>query len=194
MNQSGKIEDIEVVKTHPVPMRQSRGKLEELRAKHKFTKETCASTDSAAKSASDDPRIAAISSKLAPTVYDSLQIIERTDDPIPDANYDNVTRFWVIEKATDAPEANFENQAHKICLLFNLERDEAGGLAKSLSVFSAAGINLAMIYSLPRRDRSWEYTFVLEFEAAANASPNVKAALEQLGEIADFTLLGVFPA
>ncbi len=198
MNQSGRIADIRQVRTHPVPMRQCRANLDQLNLGVKFSRETSPSTDAAALAASEDPTIAAISSELAPSAYPNLHIIQRIDDAIPDANYHNVTRFWAIEKhpggaVFDPVHVAQTGLVHKICLLFNLERDEPGGLARSLNVFSAAGINLAMIFSLPRRDRSWEYTFVLEFEVEAAAVHRVDAALAQLGEFDEFTLLGVYP-
>jgi len=200
MNQSGRVEDIKIVKTHPIPMRQAKGWLDRLRKSQSFLSETCASTDAAAEAASGDPSVAAISSQAAPTHYTSLKTIDRVDDPIPGAGYDNVTRFWVIERQRGQTDLRFDphpllesQKTHKICLLFNLERDESGGLAKSLSVFADEGINLAHIYSLPRRDRSWEYTFVLEFEAGQEMLGNVERALDKLHDYADYTLIGVYP-
>ncbi|MEM1293993.1 MAG: prephenate dehydratase domain-containing protein [Verrucomicrobiota bacterium] len=198
MNQSGKVEDIRQIRTHPVPMRQSRGRLDELSLGARFSRETCLSTDAAAQAASEDPEVAAIASKLAPSGYPNLKVIQRIDDPIPNANYENVTRFWVIEKhpggtILDPAMVKASGVTHKICLLFNLERDESGGLARSLQVFAENGINLAMIFSLPRRDRSWEYTFVLEFEVEAADIDQADSALEALGEFDDFTLLGIYP-
>lgn len=172
MNQSGDPKDIKKVMTHAAPMRQSHGWLERLKDGQNFEKETCSSTERAAQLANEDPSIAAISSELAPTEYKNLKIIGRTDDPIRndlDEDYENATRFWVIERGSSPTSVNFGSKRNKVCLLFNLNRDEAGGLAKSLAVFSDAGINLAMIYSLPRRDKRWEYTFVLEFEAAVDS-------------------------
>lgn len=200
MNQSGKIEDIQVVQTHSIPMRQATASLDEIAEHHRFRREPCASTDAAAEAANDDPTVAAISSKLAPSHYQSLKIIRRIDDPIPGAEYQNVTRFWVIEGQPEGKHCVFDpaplhasEEIHKICLLFNLERDESGALAKSLSVFADVQINLAHIYSLPRRDRSWEYTFVLEFEVPRPAIDSVEGALEHLHQFADYTLLGVYP-
>lgn len=196
MNQSGSKEDIESVMTHSVPMRQARRALESLRRERSLRLETCASTDAAAAAASADPSVAAICSKLAPEVY-GLEVIERVDDPVPGGLYQNVTRFWVIERTDGVrfdPEAVRRSKAiHKICLLFALERDEPGGLARSLGVFSTAGINLAGLHALPRRDRSWEYTFVVEFEVRPDKADVVEAALRILGEVSDAKLLGVYP-
>lgn len=196
MNQSGRVEDIKIVKTHPIPMRQAKGWLDRLRKGQSFLSETCASTDAAAEAASADPSVAAISSQAAPNFYTTLKTIDRVDDPIPGAGYDNVTRFWVIERQQGPMELRPRPDSagtDKICLLFNLERDEAGGLAKSLSVFARENINLAHIYSLPRRDRSWEYTFVLEFEVGQGNLSNVERALELLKQHADYTLIGMYP-
>jgi prephenate dehydratase len=52
---------------------------------------------------------------------------------------------------------------------------------------------LAIIYPLPRRDRSWEYTFVVEFEVAPDAAFRVNTALHRLRTVADSILLGVYP-
>jgi prephenate dehydratase len=199
MNQSGRLEDVRVVKTHAIPMRQSKETLDALRSGHPFGFETCASTDAAAREASTDPTVAAISSKNAPAGYPNLKILQRVDDPVPGGGYFNVTRFWVIEPhdhggvALNPVEVSTAEDVQKICLLFNLGRDEAGGLARSLSVFAEAGINLAIIYPLPRRDRSWEYTFVVEFEVAPDAAFRVNTALHRLRTVADSILLGVYP-
>jgi len=210
LNKTGKLEDVAVVMTHPVPMRQAQSTLDELFLRHAFTRETCASTDAAALAASNDPSIAAGSSTLAADTYGLKPIVlrddpihgdlYRLDDPIPGASYKNVTRFWVIEPFDSSTDGPFDpvpleesDEIHKICLLFNLERDESGALAKSLQVFADAGINLANIYPLPRRDRSWEYTFVLEFEVPREAIRKVSEALDKLHRYADYTLLGVYP-
>jgi len=199
MNQSGQLEDVRVIKTHPIPMRQCKETLDALRAGHPFGLETCASTDAAAREASEHPGVAAISSRSAPSGYPNLKIIRQVDDPVPGAGYRNVTRFWVIEPHLEGgvplnPTAvSAAEDTQKICLLFNLGRDEAGGLARSLAVFAEAGINLAIIYPLPRRDRSWEYTFVVEFEVAPEAAFRVDTALHRLRTVADSILLGVYP-
>ncbi|MBU6301720.1 MAG: hypothetical protein KGS60_09210 [Verrucomicrobia bacterium] len=198
-NQSGRLEDVRVVKTHPIPMRQCKETLDTLRAGHPFGFETCASTDAAAREAASDPGIAAITSINAPLGYPNLQIMRRVDDPVPGGGYGNVTRFWVIEPhpnggvVLNPAELSRAGDIQKICLLFNLGRDEPGGLARSLAVFAEAGINLAIIYPLPRRDRSWEYTFVVEFEVAPEAAARVDTALERLRTVADSILLGVYP-
>ncbi len=201
MNRSGRIEDIEVVKTHPVPMRQARMSLDEIHQHRPFSRESTASTDAAAADAQAHPRIAAIASKLAPTAHRDLKIIRRIDDPIPGTSYENLTRFWVVERMPKGSRLDFDaarqeaaTGTRKIALLFNLERDEPGGLARSLDVLSAAGINLASIYALPRRDRSWEYTFVVEFEVPAAPAKAVHEALKALGQVVDATLLGIYPA
>jgi len=199
MNQSGRLEDVRVIKTHPIPMRQCKETLDSLRAGHPFGLETCASTDAAAREASEHPVVAAISSRNAPSGYPNLKIIRQVDDPVPGSGYRNVTRFWVIEPHPEGgvplnPTAvSVAEDTQKICLLFNLGRDEAGGLARSLAVFAEAGINLAIIYPLPRRDRSWEYTFVVEFEVAPEAAFRVNTALHRLRTVADSILLGVYP-
>ncbi len=199
MNQTGRLEDIRVVKTHPIPMRQCKETLGGLRAARPFGMETCASTDAAAREASEDSGVAAISSRHAPSGYPNLKVIRQVDDPIPGAGYRNVTRFWVIERqpeggvVLDPAAIRAADDVQKICLLFNLGRDEAGGLARSLAVFADAGINLAIIYPLPRRDRSWEYTFVVEFEVAPEAAFRVDAALQHLRTVADSILLGIYP-
>ncbi|RFC47571.1 MAG: chorismate mutase / prephenate dehydratase [Verrucomicrobia bacterium] len=198
-NQSGRLEEVRVVKTHPIPMRQCKETLDTLRANYPFGFETCASTDAAAREAAANPQVAAISSINAPVGYPNLKIIQRVDDPVPGAGYGNVTRFWVIEPhhpggvVLNPAEVSKAADIQKICLLFNLGRDEAGGLARSLAVFAEAEINLAIIYPLPRRDRSWEYTFVVEFEVAPEAADRVGLALQRLRTVADSILLGVYP-
>lgn len=199
LNQTGKLADIRVVKSHPIPLRQCKESLDVLRNNFTFTREGCASTDAAAQDAAENSDVAAISSRLAPSVYRKLEVVRRIDDSVPGGEYTNVTRFWMIERQEkrsvvfDAEALAKEEEAHKICLLFNLGRDHAGGLARSLEVFAEDEINLANIYPLPRRDRSWEYTFVVEFEVQPDGAEAVEHALKQLRGLADYTLMGVYP-
>jgi len=199
VNRTGRVEDIRVIKTHPIPMRQCKDTLAELRRVHPFSQETCASTDAAAEAAAGDPGVAAITGRAALTGYPELRAIRPVDDPVPGGAYRNVTRFWVIERhekggvAVDAAALTRSASVHKFCVLFNLGRDAPGGLARSLTVFADANINLAIIYPLPRRDRSWEYTFVVEFESAPEAAWRVAEALEQLRAVADAIVLGIYP-
>jgi prephenate dehydratase len=199
VNQSGRLQDIRCIKTHPIPMRQCKETLARLRREHPFIQETCASTDAAAEEAALHPEIAAITGRAALEGYPVLRSICQVDDPVPGASYRNVTRFWVIERHPEggvsihADDLAAESQTHKICVLFNLRRDAPGGLARSLSVFAEEAINLAIIYPLPRRDRSWEYTFVLEFETPPDSAHQAARALQRLRAVADAIVLGIYP-
>lgn len=224
MNQSGDIRDIRRLQSHPVGISQSERFIGGLKRKlglDELIVQPRDSTERAAEAAAADPSSAALSSILAVEAF-GLKVIERCDDHHSSRfadDFENVTRFWVIERrengiAPPASEIRFEhidearrNSVHKICVLFRLRRDHSGGLANALSLFGAAGINISILYPLPRQDSSWEYTFFGEFELGLRGDERhgaleadlrddierLRSVLILLSKQADFTHLGLFP-
>jgi len=68
-----------------------------------------------------------------------------------------------------------------------------GTLARALTPFADAGLNLTKLESRPDRATPWQYLFYLDVEARAAepAMRDVRAALERQG--AEVKLLGEYP-
>ncbi|MHC4487930.1 MAG: prephenate dehydratase [Planctomycetota bacterium] len=111
-----------------------------------------ASTAKAAQTAADEPRAAAIGSKVAAELYGLRIVCESIEDI---AN--NVTRFLVISREDAKPTGE-----DKTAILFSTAH-KAGALADVLDVFKQYDINLTNIESRPSRKRQWEYYFFMDF-------------------------------
>lgn len=97
---------------------------------------------------------AAIASKRAAQIYDLKILAENINN-----NYNNYTRFVVISKNDcEIPEAN------KVSIMFRLAHRE-GQLCSLIRHFDEYGVNLLKIESRPIPNKSWEYSFFIDFEA-----------------------------
>lgn len=151
LSKTGSLSDIKVVASHP----QALGQCRKWISKNLSGVETVEtpSTAYAAKLASEDESIAAVSSEFSSSIYD-LKVIQRHIEDSPQ----NTTRFLIIGKET-APRSGND----KTSIVFSL-KDEPGALHKSLFLpFAEAGINLTKIESRPSKERPWEYVFFVDF-------------------------------
>ncbi|HRF55919.1 MAG TPA: prephenate dehydratase [Campylobacterales bacterium] len=112
-----------------------------------------ASTAKAAMLAAEDDESAAICSHIAAKLYNLPIMYEHIED-----NTHNETRFVII--------SDFENTASgndKTSILARLD-NTPGALAKFLSSFENAGINLSKIESRPAKDEGFSYIFYIDFD------------------------------
>ena len=112
------------------------------------------SNGEAAKEASEDSSVVAVSTAMAEREYGLVRIEPNSITNNPN----NFTRFWVI--GTTEAEPSLKD---KTCLLVNLNQDVPGGLCGVLAPFSSRGINLLIIAPIPIHGRKWEYSFLMEF-------------------------------
>ncbi len=125
-----------------------------------------ASTAKAAQLASADESSAAICSHIAAKLYNLPVMYEHIED-----NAHNETRFVII--------SDFENAASgndKTSVLVHLD-NTPGALAKFLSSFEKADINLSKIESRPAKDEGFSYIFYIDFDGHIK-DEKVKKALE----------------
>lgn len=169
--------DIEKVWSHP----QTLSQCAEYIAKNNFESTPYSNTAVAARDVANEKRLnlAAICSYKAAEEY-GLKIL---DNHLQD-NDDNTTRFIVISKKLYIP-----HNADKISLCFSLPH-VTGSLYSVLCRFNSLGLNLTKIESRPRKDRSFEYLFYLDFTGSVQ-SETVLDLLSQLSaEMPEFSFLG----
>lgn len=165
-SQSGKIENVKTICSHPQALAQCRAWIESNTSGLKFKE--VSSTAEAASLASMDISLAAIASKTAGKLY-GLKTIENN---IEDSDH-NATRFLVLGKETTLPTEN-----DKTLILFSLKH-HVGALYDALEMFKNLNINLTKIESRPNMKKAWEYVFFLEF-VGHQKEKGVKKALQEL--------------
>jgi len=115
-------------------------------------------TARAAKEVSDknDISVAAIASKENADLY-GLEVIDHDINE----SAQNTTRFAVFAKSKDAMKHNDEYST--FILMFTV-RNEAGTLAKAISILGDYGYSMRVIRSRPQKDKNWQYYFYAEVE------------------------------
>ncbi len=141
-----------------------------------------ASTARAAQMAAEEPKTAAVGSKIAAELYGLNVVCENIEDMV-----NNVTRFLIIGRE-DAKATGDD----KTTILFSTAH-KAGALSDVLDVFKQHGINLTNIESRPSRKREWEYYFFMDF-LGHRTDKHVQAALEGARKhCLQLSILGSFP-
>jgi len=181
LSQSGRLEDVRKVASHPQPLAQCRQWLQNRLPKAALSQ--TASTAAAAELAAGDPEVAAIGSEVAAEVYD-LQIIETG---IEDSRR-NTTRFLIIGREQPAASGHDLTSA-----VFTVQKDSSGALHRLLEPFAERGVNLSSIQSRPMKGKPWEYLFFIDLQGHSS-SPAVQQALDAAAEVAhSYKVLGSFP-
>ncbi|MCD6490063.1 MAG: prephenate dehydratase [Thermodesulfobacterium sp.] len=166
INQTGRIEDIKKIISHPQAIAQCK---KWLRKKlPSVPVETVSSTALAAKWAAVDESVGAIASLMAAKLY-HLQIVAKNIEDIKG----NSTRFWIIGKKEVPPTGN-----DKTSLLFSVA-DRPGALFDVLKCFAERKINLTKIESRPSKNEPWKYIFFLDCEGHIK-DEKIKECLEEM--------------
>ncbi len=146
-------EDIKTVTSHP----QALSQCSEYIKKKGYCVVQASNTAMAAQSVAqgNDKSIAAIASKETAKLY-NLKVI---DHHINTSNA-NTTRFAVFSKSENssisAADTNF--------IMFFTVINEAGALAKAISIIGKYGFNMKALRSHPIKETNWEYYFYVEAE------------------------------
>jgi len=174
------LEEIEVVYSKPEVFAQCRNWLS---ATFKDAQTIAvASTAKAAQMAANEPKAAAIGSRIAAELYELKIVCENIEDI---AN--NVTRFLIISRE-DARRTGED----KTAILFSTAH-KAGALADVLDVFKRYDINLTNIESRPSKKRQWEYYFFMDF-LGHRSDKNIQEGLEESRKhCLQLSILGSFP-
>jgi chorismate mutase/prephenate dehydratase len=180
-SQSGSLEDVRRVASHPQPLAQCRRWLDE-RLPAVQRAET-ASTAAAAELAVEDAGVAAIGSSIAGEAHGLVAIASAIED-----RRENTTRFLLIGR--QLPESTGDDLTS---VLFTIRKDEAGGLYHLIEPMAQRGVNLASIQLRPMAGKPWEYYFFIDIEGHRD-DPQVAAALAASAEVAHTCrVLGSFP-
>jgi chorismate mutase/prephenate dehydratase len=181
LSQSGNLEQVRRVASHPQPLAQCRRWLDaNLPGVERV--ET-ASTAIAARLAAEDATAAAIGSRVAGEVYGLRGVETSIED-----RRDNSTRFFVIGKTPAPPSGNDRTLA-----FFTIRKDEAGGLHRLIEPLASRGVNLTSIQLRPINGKPWEYLFFLDLEGH-RTDPTVADALSAAAAVANSSrVLGSFP-
>jgi len=141
-----------------------------------------ASSARAAQMAAEEPKSAAIGSRIAAEIYGLKVVCENIEDI---AN--NVTRFLVIAQEDAKPTGE-----DKTAILFSTAH-KAGALADVLDVMKKYDINLTNIESRPSKKREWEYYFFMDFLGHRLDDKIKKAMKESRKHCLQLSILGSFP-
>ncbi|MCK9171889.1 MAG: prephenate dehydratase [Desulfuromonas sp.] len=180
LSQTGRLEDVRQVYSHPQALAQCRHWLEDNLPDVPLI--DAASTAAAAQMAAADPQAAAIASALAGSLYNLRPVKTHIAD-----NPNNFTRFLVVSQQLPEPGGH-----DKTSIMFCV-RDEPGILLRMLEPFSSRGINLSKIESRPLKTRAWEYVFFLDMDGHIS-EPDIASAVEELRASCEFLkVLGSYP-
>jgi chorismate mutase/prephenate dehydratase len=181
MSQSGSIEEIKKIYSHPHAIAQCRNWLE-ANLPHVPLSEV-ASTARAAEICADDPTAGAIASEVAAQLYGLKVVKARIED-----NLNNFTRFLILSQKP--PERTGKD---KTSLMLSV-KDKVGALYDLLRPFASLGINMTKIESRPSRRKAWEYIFFVDIEGHVEED-RVKKAIEEVKSRCLFMkILGSYPA
>jgi chorismate mutase/prephenate dehydratase len=181
LSKADTIEHIERLNSHPMAIAQCRLWIKSHLAEIPIRE--VESTSRAAAMAVDDPRSAAVGSRLSASTY-ALKILAENIEDQPD----NVTRFLAIGKEDTKPTGR-----DKTSILFFLSH-KPGSLYKALESLAKRNINLSRIESRPRKTRNWEYLFFADLEGHEQESNIHDAIKEMEGHCMFLKRLGSYPA
>ena len=165
------VQDIRKVTSHP----QALGQCHDYIAFRGFDTEETTNTAVAAKLVAEkqDKSYGAIASAETAQLY-GLNVLEANINK----SGENTTRFAVLSKVM----ANSPALSNSV-LMFTV-KNEAGSLAKAISIIGRYGYNMTALRSRPLRKHSWQYYFYIEIDGATNTEKG-RQMLEELGKVCD---------
>ena len=165
------VQDIRKVTSHP----QALGQCHDYIAFRGFDTEETTNTAVAAKLVAEkqDKSYGAIASAETAQLY-GLNVLEANINK----SGENTTRFAVLSKVM----ANSPALSNSV-LMFTV-KNEAGSLAKAISIIGRYGYNMTALRSRPLKKHSWQYYFYIEIDGTINNDTGADM-MEQLGQVCD---------
>lgn len=175
--ESGDMDSIRAVYSHPQAFMQSAAYLDQYQWKQMPFSNTAASAKYVRDSSRPD--LAAIASEKAAELY-GLKIIASHIN----FNSNNYTKFVIISKHLSTSKEN-----DKISIVISTKH-EAGMLYQVIGKIAEKKLNMLKIESRPNLEKSWEYYFYIDFEGNV-AEDRVRTAIESIeSKCVYFQLLG----
>ena len=186
----GKLSDVRKIISHPQAIAQCSRKMQLMLGKKLpkmvtklKTGEDYSTAGAMAKVAKlKDPKVAALGSRMAAERYGLKILIDNLAD-----REDNETRFFVISK-----KGRTRTGKDKTSIMVAV-KDEAGALYKLLGAFAKENINLTKIESRPRKDKKWEYIFLIDLEGHRDDGGIEKVLSLAKDNTTYYKLLGSYP-
>ena len=140
-----------------------------------FNTEEANNTAAAAKTVAkmQDKSLGAIASLETANIY-GLKVLEANINK----SGENTTRFAVLSKVCAS------TPSHTNSVLMFTVKNEAGSLAKAISIIAKYGYNMTALRSRPLEKHSWQYYFYIEIDGLTNTEDGCDM-LEELGHICD---------
>ncbi len=180
LSETGNIEDIKVIYSHPQPFGQCRLWLNKYLPD--VVLEECSSTAHAAKKVKGLKEAAAIASSKAAQVYDLKVVESRIEDTCR-----NETRFLVIGK----DELGVTGR-DKTSIMF-VTSHIPGALYKVLEPVAETGVNMVKLESRPTKNENWNYFFIMDLEGHTEDAA-IKKIINQMKHLCLFVkCLGSYP-
>ena len=181
VSQSGLLEDVRRVASHPQGLAQCRTWLD--RHLPGIERLETASTAAAARLAAEDAAVAAVASPVAGETYGLAPAARAIED-----RRDNTTRFLVLGRTTPP-----RSGADLTSAVFTVRKAQPGALHRLLEPFARHGVNLTAIQSRPMPGKPFEYLFFLDLEGHRDDAAVRAALAEAAAEAHSHRVLGSFP-
>ncbi len=177
-----RLEDVEVVYSHPQALAQCREYLE-----RNFTNAERSASLSTAQAVGDAMSSDLPSAAIAPYRSAALYQAEILASGIQDVAA-NATRFVVLSKADHEPTGN-----DKTSLFFTFSEDLPGQLYAVMGEFAKREINLAKIESRPTKQSLGQYVFLVDCDGHRD-DPLMRDAIEEIQRrVSSLRVLGSYP-
>ena len=169
--EQARVDDIRRVISHPQALSQCRDYIE----RHGFASEEANNTAFAAQmvAQANDKTLGAIASAETAELY-GLKVL---DEKI-NTSGENTTRFAVLSRVKASSPA-----LSNAVLMFTV-RNEAGSLAKAISIIGQYGYNMTALRSRPLKKHSWQYYFYIEIDATPDCEKG-RQMLSDLSKVCD---------
>ena len=177
-----RIEEIEVIFSHPQALAQCREYLES-----RFASAEQSASLSTAQAVGDAIASGIPAAAIAPRRSAELYSAEILDSGIQDVAA-NVTRFVVLAKADHPPSGN-----DKTSLYFTFDEDSPGQLYTVMGEFAKRGINLGKIESRPTKRSLGQYIFLVDCDGHRKDSLLGEAIQAVRGKVSTLRVMGSYP-
>jgi chorismate mutase/prephenate dehydratase len=187
---SGRIENVEEIKSHPQALGQCRKSISRLRERYPSLSNArvteTSSTSAAAKLSAADPKVAAIANRLAAAIW-QLNIIEaHLEDDVQ-----NMTRFVVIGHERPRP-----TKTDRTSISVRVHHS-SGELVRTLTPIVKHDLNMTSLALRPARpilNKPWTYSAFVDIEGHSEDAA-VRTALDEMAAVSGESphILGSYP-